>query len=277
MRQFKSDDNRLFYSHAKTDHPEPSKFERHCHNDYELLYVCKGNGKYVVEGAEYPLEPNTVMLFRPREYHYVCPNKDTTYERYVIYFKRDALPSVIFELSMFHDHANPKHGIFFPAASVSPLIQGEYEATDLLCDSLNEHKKSQETYRAVISAALTKILLLLSLSAPSDEINYEENIITRVTEYLNNHATEKISLDKLAQHFFISKYYLCHAFQQQNGTSILAYITAKRIVLAQQMIKNGIPATHVAQQTGFQNYSSFYRAYIKQTGHSPTATSSQKN
>ena len=55
------------------------------------------------------------------------------------------------------------------------------------------------------------------------------------------------------------------------------YITAKRIVLAQQLIKNGEPATSVAQRTGFQNYSSFYRAYMKQTGHSPTSVSKKRN
>ena len=276
MNYLMSDDRRFFYSHMHTDHPDPNKFESHCHNDYELLFVCKGNGKYVVEGAEYPLEPNTVMLFRPHEYHYVCPDKNSAYERYIVNFSRDILPSSISELSILHDNSKIKHGIFFPADSVSSLIQGEYEAADKICDQLKEHKKNQDAYHAVITSMLTRVLLLLSLSTPSDEINYEENIITRVTEYLNTHATEDISLDKLAQQFFISKYYLCHAFRQQNGTSILAYITAKRIVLAQQMIKNGEPATSVAQRTGFQNYSSFYRAYLKQTGHSPTFSCNKK-
>ena len=273
MNYLISDDRRFSYSHMQTDHPNSNKFESHCHNDYELLFVCKGNGKYVVEGAEYPLKPNTIMLFRPHEYHYVCPDSSSVYERYVINFSREILPPTVSDLSILHDDSKIKHGIFFSSDSVSPLIRGEYESADRICDSLREHKKNYDAYCAVVTATLTRVLLLLSLSSLPNEINYEENIITRVTEHLNTHATEDISLDKLAQQFFVSKYYLCHAFRQQNGTSILAYITAKRIVLAQQLIKNGEPATSVAQRTGFQNYSSFYRAYMKQTGHSPTSVS----
>ena len=38
----------------------------------------------MVEGVEYPLRPQTLLLTRPYEFHYVCPDAGTEYDRYVI-------------------------------------------------------------------------------------------------------------------------------------------------------------------------------------------------
>lgn len=273
MHRFTSDERHIIYGHTETDRADPNQFESHCHTGFELLYVRKGRGKYVVEGAEYPLRPHTMMLIRPHEYHYVCPDKDSVYERFVINFGSAELPRSVLELPVLRDNSDARHGVFFSEEAISPLIEQEFISSDEIYNLIGEHKKSADSQKTVIITLLSRVLLLLSLSSPSDEIHYEENVITRITEYLDSHATEPLSLDKLSQQFFISKYYLCHAFRHQNGISILAYLTAKRIVLAQQLLKDGKPATEVAQLTGFQNYSSFYRAYLKQTGHAPTERS----
>ena len=268
-----SDERHFSYGHTETSHADPNKFESHCHTEFELLYVLQGRGKYVVEGAEYPLRPHTMMLIRPHEYHYVCPDRDSVYERYVINFRSGDLPHAILELPILRDNTDMRHGVFFSEDAISPLIDQEFTNSDEIYNLIRDRKKSAESQKTVIISLLSRVLLLLSLSSPSDEIHYEENVITRITEYLDSHVTDPLSLDRLSQQFFISKYYLCHAFRHQNGISILAYLTAKRIVLAQQLLKDGKSATEVAQITGFQNYSSFYRAYLKQTGHSPTERS----
>ena len=50
----------------------------------------------------------------------------------------------------------------------------------------------------------------------------------------------------------------------------MTYITSKRIGMAQRLLQAGEPATEVAYQVGFHNYSSFYRAYCKQVGEPPS-------
>lgn len=79
-------DRFLGYHHTRTASPDGSAFERHCHDCYELLFVREGSGKAVVEGTEYLLSSGSLFLFRPLEYHYVCPDEGVPYERYVINF-----------------------------------------------------------------------------------------------------------------------------------------------------------------------------------------------
>ena len=74
----------------------------------------------------------------------------------------------------------------------------------------------------------------------------------------------------------MSKFYLCRAFKEYAGISLFSYITAKRIVMADQLIERGEPATDVAYKVGFGSYSSFYRAYVKQNGHPPVREYTKK-
>ena len=139
-------------------------------------------------------------------------------------------------------------------------------------DSANRNTKE----RAMLQADLTRILLRLSLAEPEEAETGEDTLIPHVLEYLNLHLEQELSLDGLAQRFFVSKYYLCHAFHKHTGVSVFAYLNAKRIALAQKLLEDGEPAGTVADRVGFRNYSSFYRTFVKLTGHAPVHSREEK-
>ena len=58
-----------------------------------------------------------------------------------------------------------------------------------------------------------------------------------IRDYLDGHFTEKISLDALAEQFFISKFYLTRVFKEQFGVSISTYLLNKRITKAKQLLR----------------------------------------
>ena len=74
----------------------------------------------------------------------------------------------------------------------------------------------------------------------------------------------------MSKDLFISKYYLCHLFKLETGISIYQYLTIKRIYYANQLLNTGIPATEACFKAGFNDYSTFYRAYKKVLKKSPT-------
>lgn len=59
--------------------------------------------------------------------------------------------------------------------------------------------------------------------------NLKKQNVLPIKEYLDVHYQEKISLDFLAEHFFISKYYLTRVFKEQFGTSINSYLMNRRV------------------------------------------------
>ncbi len=269
--------SQIIYVHTITDEPQIPDFERHCHPYYELLYVLNGDGKYVVESEEYPLKANTLLIIRPYEFHYVCPAKNIKYERYVIHFYNESVMNeTLSKLYFFRSDKIKSRCVYFSIGDVKEKFDRVFIAMDSACRDFegksNHHAKEQ----TMQTALLTQLLLLLSLEEQEQVVPKDENIMTKIIEYLNLHRTTDITLDEISQRFFISKYYLCRAFKEYTGASVMTYLCAKRIAMAEELIKQGEPSTTVAYQVGFKNYSSFYRSYSKYTGHAPVRSKKTK-
>ena len=259
----------MIYMHSYSPNPKSDLFERHCHDYFEILYVVRGAGKYVVEGVEYPLKPQTLLLTRPYEFHYVCPDAGCEYERYVFHFELSALIDSAAFLSILKNGSAAGHGIYFPAESLSDTVRAIFSELDTACEMFAESSHRAAREETMLRANLTRLLFFLWKAKPETAVSDDETVVARVIDYINQNLTEEISLDVLAQRFFVSKYYLCHAFRRQTGVSIFTYVNTKRIAMAQQLLASGEPATSVAYAVGYGTYSSFYRAFCKQTGHPP--------
>lgn len=251
----------ISFHHHRTERPDAGEFDRHCHPKYELLYLIQGRGKFVVEGAEYPLREGMTVLLRPYEYHAVQPDADCPYERIVVNFSAQSIEEAVCSLPIMQKTDGSAGVCFFPDG----LRSGVAEALRALDAAL---QLGEDTAGVMIPAVLHQVLPLLHLSVPAASAEADP-LMERVMSYLTEHLTEKLSLEELAGRFFISKYHLCRAFRRHAGVTVLEYLTAKRVAMAQTLLAQGVPATETARQTGFTEYSTFYRAYRKQTGKSP--------
>ena len=104
-----------------------------------------------------------------------------------------------------------------------------------------------------------------------------EKPIKKIINYINDNYSHPISLDSLCEKFFISKYYLCRIFKKHTGLSVHQYIKEKRLLLFEELQKEGKSCTECAALSGFSDYSSFYRAYVNKYGKSPEKIKSKVN
>lgn len=249
----------------------PQILERsHCHDHYELLFVMEGEGKYVVEGKEYVLSPRSIMITKPLEYHYVKIKPDTKYERYIVVFSEaDLLPETAGVLCELMDREDEPRSFYFPG-TVGDAIVSVYERSQIASELPKEHSAS---YTRML---LGELIFLFSLANTERTVSYDGDISVRVIKYLNENINRNISLDFLANRFFVSKYYLCRVFKKHNGISIHGYITQKRVMQAKLLIEAGETASAAAYKVGFRDYSAFYRAFVKIVGLPPTNSSAYK-
>ncbi|MBQ4071614.1 MAG: helix-turn-helix domain-containing protein [Clostridia bacterium] len=242
----------------------------HCHDKYEIIYVAEGEGKFIVEGIEYPIKPRTLMVFAPLSYHCVCIDSGSAFERYVIHFDKDVVLSeakAAFE--SLNDLARVA-GAFYAPEAVSNQVIAIFERLEGY-GSLPEHERTVFTRFAV-----SELIMHLSLSYSELYLRDDGELGARVIKYLNQNMDRDIPLDTLAKRFFVSKYYLCRAFKKHNGISVHGYINRKRIMYAKQLIEAGETASMAAYRVGFGDYSAFYRAYVKIVGKSPTQSKEVK-
>ncbi len=251
------------------ERPDPTVFERHCHPYYEILYVKSGEGKYVVESAEYPLAPDSLILIRPYEFHYVCPSKDAAYERFLLQFPEEMLfNDTLRSFSFLQTDGKPGKGAYFRFDNENKMILETLEKMSNISELFEGRRHRTEKEETMRLAFLSQVLLYLSLEEHESKES-DDDLLNSIIEYINYHLDGDINLDKISQKFFISKYYLCRAFKERTGVSLITYLNTKRTAMADELIKRGEPPTSVAYQVGFKTYTSFYRAFCKYMGHPP--------
>lgn len=258
--------NGLEYKYSYDTHIPADLDNAHCHDAYEILFVVSGRGKYVVEGTAFDINPITLMVIPPFEYHYVLLEPDVPYERYVLKFSPSMLTAET--ASRFADMMSSESGIggkYYSSREVPPELFSIFDRFDFL-DTLVDAEKN--AYSAML---LSEIMLFLSASRGEQMVYREDELGAKVIRYLNENIHRSISLDALARRFFVSKYHLCRAFKKHNGISVHGYINKKRVMYAKRLIESGETASGAAYRVGFGDYSSFYRAYVKVLGKAPTS------
>jgi AraC-like DNA-binding protein len=93
--------------------------------------------------------------------------------------------------------------------------------------------------------------------------------IARVRAYLEEHATENVSLDRLATLVNLSPFYLLRAFRETVGLPPHSYLTQIRVSRAKQLISASMPLAEVAAAVGFTDQSHLNRHFKALVGVTP--------
>ncbi len=238
---------------------------KHCHDMYEILYVFEGSGKFMIEGTSFDINPGSLLLIRPFEYHSMHLDGKSVYERYVLHFPESYLTNDTSGLFKSILDGVEGSGKVYSASSLSKNILPILERFDI-AEALPDNEKA-----IYVKTLLSELMIFLSVSGGEQIAINEGELGARVIRYLNENISRDVSLDTLAKRFFVSKYYLCRAFKRHNGVSVHGYINHKRVMYAKQLIEQGETASGAAYKVGFGDYSAFYRAYVKIIGKAPTA------
>ncbi len=254
--------NRNFGIQKKLDkHPSNKSFELHNHNDmYEIMLLLQGECKFYVEGNIYKIKPMDILITRPTELHRIYCSPDVPYERIILFVTRE----------YFVKHECSEFLTLFEDRKIGMrnIISGAQNSAVECMERLWLYQ-SEGAY-GVCESVVTEFLYLLSRTPylPTD-INVCDKRIRDIILYINSSLCGELSLDALADRFYINKYYLCKSFKKNMGCTVGQYISCKRVLLAQELYKNGQTLTEAAVNAGFNSYSQFYRAYVRYMGASP--------
>ena len=102
--------------------------------------------------------------------------------------------------------------------------------------------------------------------APTLEVALE-----RVKSFVEEHAGEALSLERLAQEAHLSKHHFARLFRKQTGATPWAYVRETRLRQAKKLLEKGLPLSEVAFRTGFYDQSHFTKAFKDAEGQTPGA------
>lgn len=224
-------------------------YYKHVHAFYEIVYFVSGDVHYTVESVSRALEPGDLVLIMPGQYHFAVVNSDVKYERYVLKFPRADIPA-------FLDERLKNRSPFFGTGR-------EFESTFSRFDSYYDFGNFDEDELTAMFLADTVKLLVMLAREPADAPHQTNFVIAEMVKYIDENIRRPISLDALSDEFHFSKSYISNEFKRFMKIPIMQYVRMKKIIAAHQRILAGEKKSYVAEQFGFDNYSTFYRQYLK--------------
>jgi AraC-like DNA-binding protein len=250
--------------------------ELHHHDFFELYFLLSGDVTYIIESKIYHVMPGDILLISPKELHQLVIRPEmSNYERYVLWVDPQALERLGGEadLSQCFDPANEGNLLRLQSEERSRILA--------LMEAL--HRETQQGgfgSPALQESLLVQLLvqvnrLALRQDTQPRDMPHINTAVSKVIDYVNLHYGEQLSLDMLAERFFVSKYHLSHTFTREVGVSLHRYITLRRLLMARQLLSAGVPAGQVCSTCGFSDYTSFYRAFKAEYGLSPGAVATE--
>lgn len=244
----------------------------HSHDHYEIYLFINGDVLYQIEDKEYRLKNGDMLVLPPGIKHRaIVRDNSISYQRFVFWVQPKFLDflaiqdKTIFFFSQFVQKHRIYHFSLHPNEAqnlISSMVEllSEVKANEL-CSSIRSNYLA-----ANVLVYINRMLYYLEKEKGEET---KKELYLNIASYITNHLTEELTLDGLAEIFFISKYHMAHHFKENMGISIHQYILNKRMELAKMLILSGAAVSKLPNQCGFKDYATFYRAFKKCFGISP--------
>lgn len=251
----------------------------HQHQEMQITWIIKGEGTLVVDnqlhrfsaGEIYLLGANQQHLFKSDPEYFLAGSKKQI-QTLNIYFDPKgklanllALPEMT-TLLPFIQQSQVGFKLAGPASkAISRHILNVYAATGLE-QLIHFSILLKHLYRS--NAALEP---LIKSSHRVNPVEYEENRLKNIYNYVLQYYCQSISLDHVADMANMSVHAFCRYFKKQTGQTFLEYLNQTRVNEACNKLtsKRFDSISTIGYECGFNSINNFNRVFKNLTGKSP--------
>ena len=247
-----------------------SNIQFHSHNFYEML-CCRSTcgAEYLVGSERYKLQKGDIISVPPGVSH-----RPLLPEMMAVPYVRDVLwiSEEFLDLLQSSTPDLPRDLLRKPFLFRTAGTKWEY-----LCDRIHEGVLEAESQRLgwLLLVASNTISILIELlragidNGASPMKAEKPELLDQVLAYIEEHLAQRITLADTAHHFFVSESTITQLFRKKMDVSFYRCVTQRRLIAAKTLIESGVPLEAVAEQVGFSDYSSFFRAFKQEYGIAP--------
>lgn len=242
----------------------------HYHDYFQVLFVCSGEVTHTHLGESIRLYRGDAFIIPPYFVH-----------RLSFLSTETDVYSLSFSTELFHDGFSRSeiYGFLTELKKQTSihlrisLDNDELISVNSLMEILSKEKSGE--YSAATSLISSIICILARGYHRHINLNSDHTYsigINRCGEYIDSHFQEEISIHSLSKSFGMSSSDLCRKFPQYTGLTVGKYINLKRINFAETLLKDGQYRSiqEVAEKCGYNDFSTFYRNFIRITGVKPS-------
>ena len=150
------------------------------------------------------------------------------------------------------------------------LCQLAHDLTRTNVENKNTSAMRSDGTALLMLADLIRYFSVYSLPGTTTGTGQSNDILRKIISYVNEHYTEKLSLEEVANQVGFSREYFCRFFKQHMGITFLRYLNEVRISHAGRILMNTDKSiSEVMQESGFTNQTIFNRLFKEIYGMTP--------
>ncbi|MBU5444158.1 AraC family transcriptional regulator [Paenibacillus sp. MSJ-34] len=243
---------------------EAENYPVHWHTAAEIIMPLENRYTVIVNDTTYVLEPGDILILPPGELHEIVAPEDG--KRIILQFDFSLLYHLKGFDSAFH--------LLRPSCLIAGKRHQELSRSlqQLLLDLKDEYFGNSLLKEPAAYALLIQFFVLIGRNVINGEARshktkgpkYHKNIdkFLKVCNYMNEHCTEDIQVEELAELAGFSKFHFTRLFKEFIGMSYYDYLNQHRIMHAERLlIDPNISVTEVAMRSGFGSLATFNRVF----------------
>ncbi|CUX25019.1 AraC family transcriptional regulator [Clostridium sp. C105KSO13] len=252
-------------------------FPRHRHNYVEMVYMCKGQTRHIINGSkELPLKTGDLLFMNQNAYHEIFPASEhdiavnfiilPEFFQYVMKFMDNQ--NILFEflISTLSSSSNDCDYLYFRTENILP-IQNLLE--NMIWTIINK-----DTYQNTINQ-VTMGLLFLNLLEYADVLyqntteTYEQKIIFSSLKYVrSNYKTG--TLEELSSTLNLPTYTLSRLLKKYTGFNFKELLIRQKMEQAAYLLsKTSLSTESILHSIGYENSSFFHIKFREIYGKTP--------
>ena len=243
------------------------------HDFLELAYVLSGEGKYRINDKIYPVKEGDLIMINPGVKHQalLCPEADTPATEFFVGFSN-------IRISGCRENHMP-----LPGGECIIHTSGELSQRLLkLCTSMEaENAVRRQGRYFMLKSYLIQLLLLVireqcePMERPRGyafESASKKYVAEQVVTYIEDHYSENISLDQIAENMYLSPFYISRIFKGETGNTPIRHLINLRLEKARELLEGGYQGSiqEVAALVGYDDAYHFSKLFKKRYGISPS-------
>lgn len=235
-----------------------NNYPAHMHRQVEIFYVLDGEIEITIAGQKKLLKKGMLSIAFPNVVHETHTPEHSS--AVMIIFSHTLLSDFAAEF----DTQSPQSPFIadMPDASmISSMVDGLLRSTQK-----NTDIRISKGYLYILTAMILSQVPL----ARQEDLYDSGGICQDISNYLNQHFTEELSLTQLACALGYSKYHISHIFKEKFGCSYSDFLKRLRAEHAMGLLTHSeLSVTEICFASGFSSLRSFYRAFHEIYGASP--------
>lgn len=248
----------------------------HQHDFLELTYVCSGSANHMIESVSTILSEGDYFIVDYNKRHQYVQIGDVPFRVMNCLFVpqlidetlkdcrelKEVIHNYLIKFDFYHLKGHPSDFVFHDETGyIRNLFQYLYE------EYTQKETGYLESMRCHLILILIEMMRKIKLPNPSDTAS---KMICQITDYVQHHFSEKLSLSMFAKEFNYSLAHISHGFKHEIGMTFQEYVQSIRIQESCRLLMNtNKKVSDIASLVGYTDIKFFNELFKRQMDMTP--------